>query len=1078
MRMTTLLLLILALGLLAATLQAEPTSAACLIAPTRLKTEYTENPIAVAEARPRFYWQVTSKERNQMQHGYQILVADTPEILARDTGNLWDTNRVEGSQTTHVVYSGKRLASRQRAWWKVRVWDGAGKMSAWSQPAAFEIGLLSNSDWKAKWIAMPGGDAADLDLSAAQWIWHPDQNEKGESPKGARIFRKEFDLAAGARIEEALLVAAADNSAQTFVNGKEVGTAHNWTSVKAVDVKAQLKSGRNVIAVVGGNDGGPAGLALVVRMKLAGGKTQFVATDGTWKSAEDTNEDWKNMPEAPAGFGPAKVVAKMGEGPWGKPRFSLPSGPSSYLRKEFSAKRQVKAARLYVSALGLYEAYLDGKKLGNAYFTPGWTDYSKRIQYQVYNVTSALGKGEHALGLVLGDGWYCGNVCWFGRNLYGPKPRGLAQLEIEYDDASRETIASDGTWRVSTGPITMNDTLMGENHDARLAMPGWASPAFSDRNWTAAEATDIGGVPLVPQNEALVEKVAELKPIAKWQDPKGNWVFDLGQNMVGWARLKVRGAAGTTVTLKFAEMLNPDRSIYTTNLRSAKQTDTYILRGGAAEVWEPSFTFHGFRYVEVSGYPGTPGNDAVTGIVLSSANAPSGTFETSSKLVNQIQHNIVWGMMGNYLEVPTDCPQRDERLGWMGDAQVFVRTGCFNFDIAPFMTKWITDVRDAQSAAGAYRDVSPNALGEGNSGSPAWGDAGIIVPWVVYRCYGDTQILERHYDSMKKWIAYIHEENPDLLWIKRSGANYGDWLSIKADTPKDVLATAYFAYSTRLLGKIAAVLGKTEDATRYETLFTQIRDAFNKNYVQPDGRIKGDTQTCYVLALRFDLLPQSLRPKAEQFLVENIAQRKGLLSTGFVGTGLLAPTLSEIGQNGMSYALLLSEEFPSWGYEVKHGATTIWERWDGWTEDKGFQDPGMNSFNHYAFGAIGEWMYNRVAGIELDDTSPGYQKFKIVPTVGVGITWVKSSLDTLHGKIVCNWKTSGGKLTLDLTVPANTTATVVLPTYEADRVTEGGKAAGAKRVGSGLGAAVEVGGGTYRFEAPLPPKTETAKKSG
>ncbi|MBI5707019.1 MAG: family 78 glycoside hydrolase catalytic domain [Armatimonadetes bacterium] len=1073
--MTTLLFALL-LAVLAAAAQAAPKAS---LSPTRLKTEYAVNPIAVGESVPRFYWIVESPDRGQFQKAYQILVASSPALLANGKGDLWDSGKVASSETAHVEFGGKPLASRQRAWWKVRVWNDEGTASSWSKSASFEVALLKNSDWKAQWIGMPSAPGEANHMDDASWIWYPDQDEKGDSPSGPSIYRKEFELGSG-KVTEAILLAAADNSCQVFVNGVEVGTSNSFSSIKSLDVKGKLKAGRNVLAVVANNSGGPAGLAVVLRVRQ-GAKETRVVTDGSWISALDSTEDWKNMAGTPTGFVPPKVVAKMGSGPWGTPRFSLPQDPSPYLRKDFATTKKVKAARLYVSALGLYEASLDGKRLGSAYFTPGWTDYAKHIQYQVFDVTAALQPGKHALGLVLGDGWYCGNVCWFGRNLYGPKPRGLAQLEIEFDDGTKQTVVSDASWRSSTGPILLNDTLMGEDHDARLEMPGWDKAGFKDSGWGTVAAEPVGSVPLVPQNDAQVRKITELKPQKVYQSPNGATVFDLGQNMVGWARLKVRGPAGTTVRLRFAEVLEPNGDIYVTNLRSAKQTDTYVLSGKGVEIWEPKFTFHGFRYVEVAGYPGLCGPDAITGVVLSSANIPTGTFECSNAMVNQLQHNIVWGMMGNYLEVPTDCPQRDERLGWMGDAQVFVRTGCFNFDIAPFMTKWIRDVRDAQSAAGAYRDVSPNALGEGNSGSPAWGDAGIIVPWTIYRCYGDKRVLERHYDSMKKWIAYLLEENPDFIWVKRSGANYGDWLSIQADTPRDVLATAYWAHSTQLLSKIAGVLGKKADETKYAKLFGQIRDAWNAKYVQPDGRIHGNTQTCYVMALRFELLPESLREKAVQYLTEDIASRNGLLSTGFVGTGILAPTLSDVQQHDAAYKLLLNEEFPSWGYTIKHGATTIWERWDGWTDTKGFQDAGMNSFNHYAFGAIGEWMYSRVAGIDLAGVEPAYGVLKINPVVGGGLTWAKGSLDTIHGKVSSSWKLEGGKFILDVTIPANTWAEVIFATPEPEKVTEGGKAIPNLDQGKGQlkkkpvlvyskfdTATVLVGGGTYHFEAAAP----------
>jgi len=511
-------------------------------------------------------------------------------------------------------------------------------------------------------------------------------------------------------------------------------------------------------------------------------------------------------------------------------------------------------------------------------------------------------------------------------------------------------------------------------------------------------------------------------------------------------------------------MLNPDGTLYTINLRSARATDTYVLKGGGLEVWEPTFTFHGFRYVEVTGYPGTPRPDAVTGVVVSSAIDATGTFETSSALVNQLQSNIVWGQRGNYLEVPTDCPQRDERLGWMGDAQVFVRTACFNFDVQTFLAKWLQDVRDAQSPEGGFTNYAPAIVESG--GSPAWADAGVIVPWTLFRCYGDMRVLERQYEAMRRFIAYVRESNPDLLWVERSAQNFGDWLNIGADAPRPVLATAYFAHSTRLLARAARVLGHEEDAREYEALFGEIRDAFGRAYVKPDGRVEGDTQTVYLLALAFDLLPDAVRPLAANRLVADIEKRDVHLSTGFLGVSLLNPVLTGIGRTDLAYRLLLNETFPSWGYSIRQGATTIWERWDGWTEEKGFQDPSMNSFNHYSLGSVGEWMYAVVAGIELDPEVPGYKRSVLWPRPGGGLTRAEGALRTQYGRIRSAWRIEGGTLRWEVEVPPNTTATLHVPTSDPASVTEGGRPVADSDGLVAVGPAVfEAGSGRYVFEA-------------
>jgi alpha-L-rhamnosidase len=561
----------------------------------------------------------------------------------------------------------------------------------------------------------------------------------------------------------------------------------------------------------------------------------------------------------------------------------------------------------------------------------------------------------------------------------------------------------------------------------------------------------------------------ELRP-KSWAEPApGKIVFDLGQNMVGWLRLEVKGPAGARVRMRFAEILNPDGTLYTVNLRSARSTDTYVLKGApGGETFEPRFTFHGFRYVELVGYPGRPGPDAITGIVVRSAIRATGSLETSNATVNQLQHNIEWGQRGNFLSVPTDCPQRDERLGWMGDAQIFARTACFNGDVAGFFTKWMTDVADAQSAEGGFSDVSPRLI-DLEDGAPAWGDAGVIVPWTMYQCYGDTGVLARHYDAMAKWVRYVDAANPNHLWRRRVNNNYGDWVAVNSRTPKDVLSTAFFANSTKLLSRAARVLGKDDEARRYDALFAAIRDAFDQEFVAPSGRILGNTQTAYALALRFGLLPEDKRAAAARYLAEDIERNGWHLTTGFLGVGHLLPALSEAGLDDVAYRLLLQSTFPSWGYSIAQGATTIWERWDGWTQEKGFQDPGMNSFNHYSFGSVGEWMYRVVAGIDTDAEKPGYEHVIVRPRPGGGLTFARGTYDSVRGRIATEWRIEGGRLTLSVEVPANTTATVYVPgAGDPSKVTEGGvpadTAAGVRFLGmEGPTAVYAVGSGTYLF---------------
>ncbi len=758
------------------------------------------------------------------------------------------------------------------------------------------------------------------------------------------------------------------------------------------------------------------------------------------------------------------------------PRYlALPVSP--YLRREFEIAKPVKRATLTATARGVYELHLNGQRVGDDIFAPGWTDYAKRIQYQTHDVTDLLQDGPNALGAILGDGWYGGHLGYLRkRDHYAPHPTShsmrpllLAQLEIEYADGTGETIVSDDGWRGGTGPIQSSDFLFGETYDARLEMPGWDRPGFDDAHWTPTwvEPTQNEDFPLVAQPDAPVRVTQDLPAQGLAEPLPGTFIFDLGQNMVGWARLTVNLPTGTVLRLRFGEMLNPDGTLYTTNLRSAAATDTYICKGGG-ETWEPRFTFHGFRFVELTGYPGRPGLEVVTGRVVHSDTPPAGKFECSNALVNQLQSNIVWGQRGNFLSIPTDCPQRDERLGWMGDAQIFVRTATTNCDVAAFFTKWMRDVEDAQSPEGGFPDIAPRTADNMSDGAPAWGDAGVIVPWTIYQVYGDTRILETHYDAMAKWVEYLRSVNPEGVWTNRRSNDFGDWLSIAADTDKTLLATAYYAYDVSLMARIARTLGRTADAADYDALLMTIKAAFQAAFVAPDGKLKGDTQTAYVLALHFDLLAPELRPLAAKHLTEDVAAKNGHLSTGFVGVGYLCPALTDAGYTDIAYQLLLNETFPSWGYSIRHGATTIWERWDGWTTDKGFQTPDMNSFNHYSLGSVGEWLYRYVAGIDTHPDAPGYERILIQPHPGGGLSYAGAEYAGIRGLIASRWTQAGNTLTLDVSIPPNTTATVLLPAGRTATLTEADAPVEAANGVTSVErrddqAAIAVGSGDYRF---------------
>lgn len=751
------------------------------------------------------------------------------------------------------------------------------------------------------------------------------------------------------------------------------------------------------------------------------------------------------------------------------------SKPCPYFRKEFTASKKIKSARVYVTSRGLYQLFLNGKKVSSDLFTPGWTSYNKRLQYQTYDVTSML-QERNSLGAILGDGWYRGKIGWSSQDgYYGTQLALLAQLRINYTDGTSETVTTDKSWKVNTGAILESGIYDGETYDARLEMPGWDQPGFDDSNWENVSVVSQPKDILVAPRGVPVRAIQEIKPVRLLTTPEGETVFDMGQNMVGWVRLKVHGEKGDRVVLKFAEVLDKEGNFYTANLRSAKATDTYMLRGSGEEVYEPHFTFHGFRFVKLEEFPGTPDLNTVTGVVIHSDMQPAGTFTCSDSLVNQLQQNIRWGQRGNFLDVPTDCPQRDERLGWTGDAQVFSMTAAFNFDVAAFYTKWLKDLAADQLPDGKVPHVIPDVL-KGDGGSTAWADVSVIVPWTMYLSYGDKRILKEQYPSMKAWVEYMEKRaGEDNLWT--GDTHYGDWLAFAsnrsdytgATTEKDLIATAYYCYSTTLLGKIAGITGNQADAEKYAALAKDIKKAFNAEFVTPNGRLVSHTQTAYALALAFDLLPDELVGKAAAFLAEDV-KKFGHLTTGFVGTPLLCQTLSDHGYEDLAFMLLTRKKYPSWLYPVTQGATTIWERWDGQKPDGTFQDVGMNSFNHYAYGAIGEWLYSYVGGIRIDPEKPGYQHILLNPHPGGGLSYANTAFRSMYGEIRSDWKKEGDDFVYEVVIPANTTATVTLPQAKIDALTVNSKPVdpemkkGLLQLANGM--SLELGSGKYRFRYP------------
>ena len=982
------------------------------------RCEYLENPQGIDVLTPRLSWEIQSDRRNVMQKSYRILVASSIDLLNKNRGDVWDSGVVQSEQSSQVEYAGPALESKTAYFWKVllQTTDGA---NADSQPASWSMGLLQEAgvknqgaSWQAEWIGLDQQPKAASSLK-------PD----GKAPK--------------ITITRALYGAPGDPAKQVDVTAK---------------LQKQVSQGQ--FKVKGSN-------------ALAGGDPAF----GTKKELElvyslDGKVHKVTLPEnGEMDLSNRKVARKKS-----KTKRYL---PAPYLRKEFSVTAPVKRAVIYVTAQGFFELHLNGKRVSDEFFMPGWTDYRKRIYYRSYDVTDMLSSGPNAIGAILGDGWFRGNISNKGQNQYGKLIRLMTQLHIDYADGRSEMIPSDKSWKASFGPILESDMQAGETYDARREIPGWDRSGFDASNWAAVDS----GSTIQPMIQAYpgvpVRNTLELPTVKLTEPTPDAYLFDLGQNFSGWIRLKVRGNAGDKVVMRFGEMLNADGSVYTANLRSARATDTYILKGepssssatpgqAAYEVWEPRFTFHGFRYVQITGLSGQPTPDMVTGIVIHSDAPMTSSFECSNPMLNQLHSNIVWGQRSNYLEVPTDCPQRDERLAWTGDTQVFIRSGCYNQDVASFFTKWMVDLMDTQKGAGTFGNQAPVFHGYG---SPAWADAGVICPWTIYKVYGDVRMVDQHYDAMARFIDYCEKKG-----LKGPGGGFGDWLAVGSKTPKDLISAAYFGYTTSMMIEIADELGKTADAAKYRKLFEAIRANFQKSFVKADGKIAGDSQTGYCLALYFNLLTATQREQAAVHLVDRIKAKDNHLSVGFVGVSILLPTLTEIGRSDLAYQLIQNKTYPSWGYSIEQGATTIWERWNSYTKDQGFGNVGMNSFNHYAYGACSEWMFRSMLGIDTDGV--GFKKIVLKPEMGEGITWAKGHYDSIHGRIGSDWKRDNDQFSWKITVPANTTATVYVPAKDEESVTESGspiaQVEGVTFLRMEKGRAVfEVGSGKYAFNTKM-----------
>ncbi|WP_193607907.1 family 78 glycoside hydrolase catalytic domain [Nocardioides lijunqiniae] len=1049
---------------------AEPLSVGHLTANGRV------DPLGIPGAAPTLGWVSESTARGVVQSAYQVRVASSEDALGQP--DVWDSGKVDSARQVDVAYAGPALTSGTEYVWQVRVWDGAGEQSAWSAPATFETGLLEPADWgDAAWVGKPAGTEVD------RWT----------------DYTVDFDFDIDNLVFGAFVRAGTTGNAYMWQLSVADGTPRFRPHLR-VNGNYSLMANKSIADVVSAAD------------LLDGEHTMSVTFDGPTITTklDGTTIDTRTDPTFDRGFvgfrfdqanegteqatvHEVTVTAENGdvlldtdftdgnpfdggtlvpEGLQLKGRLDAlwrsPDANRPLLRKEFAteAGKTVASARVYASAHGIYELNLNGEKVGDQLLAPGWTDYRKRIQAQTYDVTELVRSGENAFGAELADGWWAGKVGMWGPDMYGDQLALVARLRIDYTDGTSEWVDTDDTWTSHYGPYVFTDNIDGETYDARAEQTGWEQPEFDDAGWADVAVVASDTAKLVPQRDDPVRVTEELATVERTEPTPGAFVYDLGQNMVGGARMQLSGVAGQTVTIRYGEMLNPDGTLYTANLRAAKVTDRYTFATTGTVTYEPKFTQHGFRYVEIVGAATPPAAADVTGVVWGSDLAATGTLETSDAMLNQLTSNISWGQRGNFLSIPTDTPARDERLGWTGDINVFAPTASYLRDTRAFLGKWMVDLQDSARENGNFHGIAPVPPGIDLGSGLGWSDAAVTVPYAVWLAHGDTAIVRDNYVAMEKFLRFTQDgAGADLIDTARG--NWDDWLNLNDNTPTSVLGTAYLAENARMMSEMAAGIGEDADAAEFAQLSADVRAAFADTLVQPDGTVDGNSQTAYAMALGMDLVPDAaLREKVAARFVAKLAASDNHLTTGFLGTPWLLPALSSIGRDDLAYTLLMHEDYPSWGYEVAKGATTMWERWDSIKPDGTFGDVGMNSFNHYAYGAVGDWMYQNIGGIKA--LEPGYRKIRVAPVVGGGLTHGGGEMESVYGTIATDWRIEGEDLSLTVDVPVNTTAEIVVPADSAWAVTESGtlldQAEGVTEVTSEPGhVTVSVGSGHYEL---------------
>jgi len=1075
--------------------------------PMNLQVDNLKAPLGIDDPAPHFSWHLQDPAAGAKQTAYEVQVASNPVLLNQDQADEWTSGRVESDRSIDIPYAGPQLKPSTRYYWRLKLWNAEGKSYPASEASWWETGLLNQDAWKADWIGYETPEEATVRRAPAHWIANPDAKTPavGNGPEQRFDYRTMVTLAKPVRF--AALYATGQDAVSAWINGTQVLTKDPlppykqmpWKKFVRAEVTKDLAAGANSIAIealhfvvnpngMATDDAPPMIATLVVEYEDETWAT--FASAPTWKTAIHATDGWQQKTFDDSGWKAVEEWHPL------SPRRSESLGdpwiPDSVkaLRHDFTVSSPIKSARLYATALGDYEMFLNGKRVGDQVLAPGWTDYRERVVYQTYDVTSQVADGKNVIGALLAPGWYETPLEWFQQpNNYGVTPPALrAQLRIEHTDGSVEWIATDSKWVATESEIRHSELYDGETQDGTKRMPmerSSLSPHLSTAAWPSVIVSEPAPVRIVTQDfpPIRVERTLEAKSLT---EPKpGVWVYDFGQNFSGVERLRTNGPAGTDVRMRFAEILNPDGTIYTENLRTARVTDHFILGGKGSEEFTPQFTFHGFRYAELTGLPTAPDQSAVTGLVIHTDAPFTAKFSTGNAMINQLWSNILWGQRSNFVGVPTDCPQRDERLGWMGDAQVFWRTASYNMDLAAFSRKFAADMRGTQVGTPFYGIFSPGTVSPNAGWAAAWSDAGVIVPWTSWLQTGDTTIIEQNWGAMTKYLDAIATDNPEYLWKNNYGQPFGDWLSPEGKTDEVLIATAYWAYDATLMQQMARATGRTADAEKYAQLFERIRAAFQKQFVRTDGFVDGadnsasqfgvinnpnakssggDTQTGYVLALHMNLLPENLHTAAAKRLVDKIHANHDLLGTGFLGTPYLLEELTKAGYTSLAYTLLLDTRYPSWGYMVEHGATTMWERWNG---DQMLNDPSMNSFNHYAYGAVAEWMYRDAAGIDTTPLDPGFHTVVLHPVFDARLGRLSFDYDSAYGPIHSDWTVTGSTAEWHLTIPPNASGWLPLSANEAARYTLDGaplvKSRGASAGSLGGSSGFRLAPGSYTF---------------